>query len=88
MEGYRAENFEPYLPDGWTYKWSTDEDPWNEFEVSVIGLRVKSVLNGKTIIDWDGGEKIQPKGHIAIEVHRRQVFKFRFKDIELADLSG
>ena len=36
----------------------------------------------------DGGEKIQPTGHISIEVHRRQVFKFRFKAIELADLSS
>ncbi len=87
MEGYNAENFEPYLPEDWDYKWSTDEDPWNEFEVSVIGSRVKSVLNGNTIIDWDGGEKIKPSGYIAIEVHRQQDFKFRFKDIELADLS-
>ena len=87
MEGYKAENFEPYLPEGWTYKWSTDEDPWNEFEVSVIGSHVKSVLNGKTIIDWDGGDKIEPNGYIAIEVHKQQNFKFRFKDIELLDLS-
>ncbi len=86
MEGYKAENFIPYHPEDWTYKWSTDPDPWNEFEVSVVGSRVKSVLNGKTIIDWDGGSKIKPKGYIAIEVHRRQVFKFRFKDIELAEL--
>lgn len=87
MEGYNAENFEPYLPEGWTYKWSTDADPWNEFEVSVIGSQVKSFLNGKPIINWDGGLKIKPSGYIAIEVHKQQVFKFRFKDIELADLS-
>ncbi len=87
MDGYKAENFEPYLPEGWTYKWSTDADPWNEFEMRVIGSQVQTTLNGKSIIDWDGGSKIQPKGYIAIEVHKGQVFKFRFKDIELADLS-
>ncbi len=87
MEGYKAENFEPYLPEGWTYKWSTDTDPWNEFEVSVIGSQVKTILNGKEIIDWNGGDLINPQGYIAIEVHRGQEFKFRFKDIELADLS-
>jgi len=87
MKGYKAENFQPRLPEGWTYKWSTDDGPWNEFEMSVIGSRVKTVLNGKTIIDWDGGGKIQPKGRVAIEVHKKQAFKFRFKDIELADLS-
>lgn len=87
MKGYKAENFEPLLPEGWTYKWSTDDDPWNEFEMSVIGSWVKAVLNGKTIIDWDGADKIQAKGRVAIEVHKKQVFTFRFKDIELADLS-
>jgi hypothetical protein len=56
MEGYRAENFKPYLPQGWTYKWSTDPDPWNQFEVSVVGSRVRTVLNGREIINWDGGE--------------------------------
>jgi len=87
MRGYRSENFVPHLPDGWTYRWSTDPDPWNQFEVSAVGTRVKAVLNGKPIIDWDGGDKIQPSGRIAIEVHERQKFKFRFKDIELAELS-
>jgi hypothetical protein len=87
MKGYQASNFKPYLPEGWTYKWSTDPDPWNDFEVSAVGSRVKTVLNGKTIIDWDGGDTIRPSGHIAIEVHQRQTFKFRFKDIELADLT-
>ncbi len=81
--GYKAENFTGYHPEGWTYKWSTDPDPWNVFEVSVVGKQVKSVLNGKTIIDWDGAEKILSEGHIAIEVHRQQAFRFRFKDIEL-----
>ncbi|MEM8486446.1 MAG: DUF1080 domain-containing protein [Bacteroidota bacterium] len=87
MQGYKAENFEPHLPEGWTYKWSTDPEPWNDFEVRVIGSRVQTWLNGKPIIDWDGGDKILPSGHIAIEVHKGQVFRFRFKDIELADLS-
>lgn len=87
MKGYRSENFEPYLPEGWTYKWSTDPNPWNEFEVRVVGSHVSSILNGNTIIDWDGGDKINPTGNIAIEVHKGQVFRFRFKDIELADLS-
>ena len=86
MEGYNADNFLPYLPEDWEYRWSTDPNPWNEFEVSVIGSRVKTVLNGKTIIDWDGGEKIKPSGYMAIEVHRRQDFMFRFKDIELMEL--
>ena len=88
MEGYKSENFEPYLPDGWEYKWSTDEDPWNDFEMRVVGSRVTTHLNGKQIIDWDGGDKILPSGSIAIEVHKKQVFKFRFKDIELANLSS
>ena len=88
LRGYSSDLFEPYLPEGWTYKWSTDPDPWNVYEVSVVGSQVKAVLNGQTIIDWDGGDKIMPSGNIAIEVHEQQVFKFRFKDIELADLSG
>jgi hypothetical protein len=86
LKGYKSELFTEYLPEDWTYKWSTDPDPWNTFEVSVIGSQIKTVLNGKTIIDWDGGDLIQPKGNIAIEVHRKQTFKFRFKDIELLEL--
>ncbi|MEX0822283.1 MAG: DUF1080 domain-containing protein [Rhodothermales bacterium] len=86
IQGYSSDLFEPYLPEGWEYKWSTDEDPWNLLEMRVEGSRVTSVLNGKQIIDWDGGDLIQPNGHIAIEVHNGQVFRFRFKDIELARL--
>ena len=86
---FNSESFLEHLPeDEWTYKWSTDEDPWNTMEVSVIGDQVRSVLNGVEIIDWDGGDFIQPTGHIAIEVHNGQVFRFKFRNIELADLSS
>lgn len=88
IQGYRSELFEPYLPEGWEYKWSTDPDPWNTFEVAVVGSRVRSILNGEEIIDWDGGNLIQPSGNIAIEVHNGQVFRFKFRNIELADLSS
>ena len=86
MKGYRPDNFKPYLPQGWTYKWSTDPDPWNQFEVSVVGSRVRSVLNGREIINWDGGDRIQPTGDVAIEVHGKQVFRFKFRNIQLAEL--
>jgi hypothetical protein len=85
MKGYRADNFKPYLPQGWTYKWSTDPDPWNQFEVSAIGSKVRTVLNGREIINWDGGAKIEPTGNIAIEVHGKQVFRFKFRHIQLAE---
>jgi len=85
MKGYRPDNFTPYLPQGWTYKWSTDPDPWNQFEVSAIGSKVRTALNGREIINWDGGAKIEPTGNIAIEVHGKQVFRFKFRNIQLAE---
>lgn len=85
---FNSESFLEHLPEEWTYKWSTDADPWNTLELTVIGDHVRSVLNGVEIIDWDGGDYIQPEGHIAIEVHNGQVFRFKFRNIELADLSS
>jgi hypothetical protein len=87
MQGYESENFLSYLPEGWTYKWSTDPDPWNTLEVSVVGSTVRSVLNGLEIINWDGGDTILPSGYTAFQTHGGQVFRFKFRNIELADLS-
>lgn len=99
----------PNLPDGqWVkesmadpkliFHYSNDEIPWNDFEITAIGLKVKAVLNGITVTDFNGEgtlndeiheqREVGLKGHIALQIHTGDRLKIRFKDIYIKDLSN
>ncbi len=76
----------------------SDEEPaWNDLEITAIGTKITAVLNGVKITDYDGAgvlddevhreRSVGMNGHIALQIHRGDRLKIRFKDIYIRDLS-
>jgi hypothetical protein len=74
-----------------------DEGPgWNALEIAAVGTRIRAVLNGITVTDYDGAgvlddethatRNVGLKGHIALQIHRNDRLRIRFKDIVIEDL--
>jgi hypothetical protein len=71
-------------------------DGWNDMEITAQGTRIKSVLNGVTLVDYDGSgvlndeehRKINAgmKGMIGLQIHSYHELKLRFKDIRIKPL--
>ena len=70
---------------------------WNEFEITARGTRVRAVLNGVVVQEWDGAgvlddathraRNVGMHGHIALQIHRGDRLKIRFKDITIRELN-
>jgi len=64
-------------------------------EITARGLKLKAVLNGGTIMDYDGEgvlndvlhkqRNVGEKGHIALQIHTGDKLKIRFKDIQIRE---
>jgi hypothetical protein len=88
---------EDMAPKGLKFHYSGDDPAWNTFEITCVGTRVKAVLNGVTVTDYDGAgvlddethraRRVGMKGHIALQIHTGDALKIRYKDIEVKDLS-
>jgi hypothetical protein len=76
----------------------SDEGPgYNEFEITAIGTKISAILNGVTVTQYDGegilndqihkDRNVGLKGHIALQIHKNDLLKIRFKDIQIKDLS-
>jgi hypothetical protein len=76
--------------------YSDDTPAWNELEISARGTRVRAVLNGVVVRDWDGAgvlddathreRNVGLRGHLALQIHKGDRLKIRFKEIYLCDL--
>jgi len=93
----RPANAKPeHTPKGWKWFHADDEDVWNEVHVLCKGTRIKTVINGMTIADYDGAERLDDeahrlrnvgmKGHIGLQIHPGHELLIRFKDIEVREL--
>lgn len=75
---------------------SDDTPAWNELEISARGTRVRAVLNGVVVRDWDGAgvlddathreRNVGLRGHLALQIHKGDRLKMRFKDVSLREL--
>jgi len=76
----------------------SDEDPgWNELEIKAVGTRLTVHLNGVIVVDYNGDGvlddevheawKVGMVGHIALQIHRNDELRIRFKDIHIKELS-
>jgi len=74
-----------------------DEGPgWNTFEIKAVGTRITAVLNGVMVTDYDGAgvlddethatHNVGLKGHLALQIHRNDQLKIRFKDLAIREL--
>jgi len=75
--------------------YSDDTPAWNEFEISAHGTRVRAVLNGVVVRDWDGAgvlddathreRNVGLRGHLALQIHKGDRLLIRFKDVILRE---
>jgi hypothetical protein len=76
----------------------SDQPPrWNDLQITAIGTKISVVLNGVTVTDYDGdgvlNDAVHKKhnvgrcGYIALQIHKNDQLKIRFKDIFIKDLS-
>ena len=76
--------------------YADEGDGWNDLEISAKGMRIRSVLNGVRVVDYDGAgvlddtlhkqHRVGRRGVIGLQIHSYQELKLRFKDIRINEL--
>ncbi len=80
-------------PAHYVFKYANDGDGWNELKLVCKGTRVKAILNGVVMTDWDGAgvldnaahlrHNVGRAGHFALQLHVGDELRIRFKDIRV-----
>jgi hypothetical protein len=80
-----------YAPKQWKFKYAGEEDGWNDLTIICRGFRIKTILNGFVMSDYDGTgvldndthkiREVGQRGHIALQLHTRDELRIRFKEI-------
>jgi hypothetical protein len=75
--------------------YSGDEPAWNDLVITVKGLTVRTQLNGVLVTDFNGAgiidspahqkHSVGTSGHIALQIHKGDQLRIRFKDIEIRE---
>ncbi len=89
---------EGMAPPNLVFHYADDPNPWNTMEIESIGTKIKVHLNGVLIADFDGTGVLDDSthqkynvgldGHIALQIHKGDQLKIRFKDIEIKNLDA
>jgi len=85
-----------HAPKGWKWFHADGKDVWNEVYIVCRGTRIKSVINGVTIADYDGAGRLNDeahrshnvgmKGHIGLQIHPGGELLIRFKNIKVRSM--
>ncbi len=78
---------------GFKFFYADQADGWNDLEISAQGTRIRSVLNGVTVVDYDGAGVLDDelhrklnvglRGMIGLQIHSNDEIKLRFKDLRI-----
>lgn len=78
---------------GFRFKYADEGDGWNDLEITAQGLKIRSVLNGITVVDYDGAGVLDDqehrqlgvglRGQIGLQIHSGHELKLRFKDLRI-----
>jgi len=78
------------------FYYADDEPAWNTFEVKAVGTRITARLNGILVTDYDGAGvlddethgkyRVGMQGHIALQIHKGDQLKIRYRDITIREL--
>jgi len=70
-------------------------DGWNDLEITAKGMRIRSVLNGVTVVDYDGAgvlddalhkkHRVGAQGVIGLQIHSYHELELRFEDIRIKE---
>ncbi len=79
-----------------TFLYADQGDGWNEMEITAKGTTIKSVLNGVTVVDYNGAGVLDDelhqklnvglRGMIGLQIHSGHELRLRFKDIRIKPL--
>jgi hypothetical protein len=94
----RPANAKPeHAAEGWKWFHADDRDVWNDMTIVCRGTRIKSLINGVTIADYDGTGRLDDeahrlrnvgmKGQIGLQIHPGGAMLIRFKDIEIRPIA-
>jgi len=82
--------------EGLKFFYADEGEGWNDLEITAEGMRIKSVLNGVTVVDYDGSgvlddelhrkHNVGTKGVIGLQLHAHDQLKLRFKDVRIKPL--
>ncbi len=85
-----------HAPAGWKWLYADDRDAWNSVAIVCQGTRIKTVINGVPVADYNGAGRLDDeahrlhnvglKGQIGLQIHPGKQLRIRFKDIELRSL--
>ncbi len=92
-----ASNAQPrHAPKGWTWRHADGRDAWNGLAVLCLGTRIRSIVNGVPVADFEGAgclddaahrrHNVGLKGHIGLQIHADDELRIRFKDIRVRPL--
>jgi len=69
---------------------------WNDMEITARGTRIRSVLNGVTVVDYDGAgvlddaahkqRRVGLRGSIGLQIHMNDELELRFRDLRIKEL--
>ena len=81
---------------GLKFFYAEEGDGWNDLEITARGMKIQCVLNGVTVVDYDGSgvlddqehkkHNVGTKGVIGLQIHSYHELKLRFKDIRIKEL--
>jgi len=76
-------------------QWKFNDNDWNDLRIICRGLRIRTILNGLVMSDYDGtgvldneAHKIRNvglRGHIALQLHSRDELRIGFKEIKIKE---
>jgi hypothetical protein len=82
---------------GQKFYYADEGDGWNDLEITAQGMRIRSVLNGVTVVDYDGSGVLDDDLHqrvnvgrtgmIGLQIHAHDELKLRFRDIRIRPLT-
>ena len=77
--------------EGLKFSYADENNGWNDMEIIARGTRITSVLNGVTVVDYDGSgvlndelhrkHKVGMKGVIGLQLHSFHQLKLHFKNL-------
>jgi hypothetical protein len=81
---------------GFKFYFADEGEGWNDMEITARGTKIRSVLNGVTVVDYEGAGVLDDPAHkalgagltgyLGLQIHSYQEMKLRFKDIWIKPL--
>jgi hypothetical protein len=82
--------------EGHRFFYADEGDGWNDMEIAAEGTKLRAVLNGVTVMEYDGAgvlddavhqrRNVGMRGMIALQIHKNDQVRIRFKDLRIREL--